>query len=75
MNDDDRPRSMRDASVRERRKAMLTLSHVAPLKIYAGNLRDSGLGQVPDFRCRRTHTPPDWQNVAGKSVCQREPRS
>jgi hypothetical protein len=48
-NDDDAPRSMRDAGVRERRKAMLNLSHVAPLTAYAAKLRGRGPVEVPEF--------------------------
>src|ERR1035438_5895674 len=46
---DDWPRSLRDACVRERRKAMLHLPHIAPLAEYAERLRMRGLGEVPDF--------------------------
>jgi hypothetical protein len=37
---DDGPRSMCDAGVRERRRGMLSLPHVAPLTSYAARLRD-----------------------------------
>ena len=47
--DDDAPRSMRDAGVRERRKAMLHLPHVADLTKFAAQLRECGTGEVPDF--------------------------
>ncbi len=47
--DDDAPRSMRDEGVRERRKQMLKLPHVAPLTDYAEKLRGRPLVQVPDF--------------------------
>ena len=50
---DDRPRSMRDAAVRERRKSMLSLPHVAPLATYAAKLRERGSVEVPEF------DPPD----------------
>ena len=46
---DDAPRSLRDAAVRERRKAMLGLPHVAPLTAYVARLRERGFGEVPDF--------------------------
>jgi uracil-DNA glycosylase len=46
---DDRPRSMRDASVRQRRKAMLDLPHVAPLTAYVAGLRRRGTAEVPEF--------------------------
>lgn len=46
---DDSPHSLRDACVRERRKAMLHLPHIAPLAEYAERLRMRGLGEVPDF--------------------------
>lgn len=35
----DAPRSMRDAGVRERRRGMLGMPHVAPLTAYAARLR------------------------------------
>jgi hypothetical protein len=47
--DDDAPRSMRDAGVRERRKQMLKLPHVAPLAAYTAKLRKRPSIQVPDF--------------------------
>jgi hypothetical protein len=48
--DDDAPRSMRDAGVRERRKQMLHLPHIAPLTAYAARLRKRAASiQVPDF--------------------------
>src|SRR5947207_12163253 len=47
--DDESPRSMRDAGVRERRRAMLHLPHVAPLTAYAAKLRQCGAVEVPDF--------------------------
>jgi len=47
--DDDYPRSMRDAGVRRRRRAMLTLPHVAKLTAYAAELRLRGSGEVPEF--------------------------
>src|SRR5260221_92214 len=40
--DGDRPRSMRALEIRQRRKAMLHLSHVAQLTANAGELRRSG---------------------------------
>ena len=46
---DDSPRSLRDLAVRERRKAMLNLPHVAPLTAYAAKLRDSDSIEVPEF--------------------------
>src|SRR5690242_12415653 len=53
MNDpttnDDYPRSMRDAGVRQRRRAMLTLPHVAPLTAYAAELRLRSSVEVPEF--------------------------
>ncbi len=45
---DDWPRSMRDAGVRQRRRAMLGLPHMVQLKTFAEKLRRPGL-QVPDF--------------------------
>jgi hypothetical protein len=48
--EDDAPRSMRDAGVRERRKRMLNLPHLAPLTAYAGRLRRDGApAEVPEF--------------------------
>jgi len=47
--DDDRPRSMRDAGVRLRRRAMLSLPHIAPLTAYAAKLRLRGSVEVPEF--------------------------
>jgi Uracil DNA glycosylase superfamily len=44
----DEPRSMRDAGVRERRKAMLGLPHMIDLTNFAKKLRRPGL-EVPDF--------------------------
>jgi len=46
---DDAPRSMRDAAVRERRKAMLGLPHVAALTAFAAKLRERGSVEVPEF--------------------------
>src|SRR5262249_9080241 len=46
---DDRARSMRDAGVRERRKAMLCEPHIGPLTAFAAELRKRGLGEVPEF--------------------------
>lgn len=46
---DDYPRSMRDAGVRKRRKAMLSEPHMVNLSAYANELRGRGLGEVPDF--------------------------
>ncbi len=46
---DDRPRSMRDADVRERRRGMLRLPHIAPLTAYAAKLRERDSVQVPEF--------------------------
>src|ERR1019366_4921133 len=48
MNDDC-PRSLRDAEVRERRRAMLHHPHIAPLTAYAARLLQRGLGEVPEF--------------------------
>jgi hypothetical protein len=45
---DDRPRTMRHAVVRERRKAMLDLPHIIQLKTFAEKLRRPGV-EVPDF--------------------------
>jgi hypothetical protein len=47
--DDDGPRSMRDAGVRQRRRAMLTLPHVAKLTAYAAKLRLRASVEVPEF--------------------------
>lgn len=46
---DSQPRSMRDAGVRERRRAMLTEPHIAPLNLYTAKLRQQGSGEVPEF--------------------------
>jgi hypothetical protein len=46
---EDRPRSLRDINVRERRKGMLHLPHIAALTNYAATLRQRGVGVVPDF--------------------------
>jgi hypothetical protein len=46
---DDRPRSMRDAAVRQQRGDMLHLPHIAPLTDYAAKLRERNLGEVPHF--------------------------
>jgi uracil-DNA glycosylase len=46
---DDRPRSMKDTGVRERRRAMLNLPHIAPLKAYTARLCARDSVQVPDF--------------------------
>ncbi len=46
---DDRPRSMRDAGVRERRRAMLHQPHVEPLTAYAAELRERESVEVPEF--------------------------
>jgi len=43
------PRSMRDPSVRERRRAMLSLPHVAPLTAFVAGLRRRASVEVPDF--------------------------
>ena len=48
MNDDN-PRSMRDDGVRQRRRAMLNLPHVAPLTAYAARLRLRDSVEVPEF--------------------------
>jgi hypothetical protein len=47
--DDDSPKSMRSATVRERRKLMLGQSHIAPLTAYVAKLRQRGSVEVPDF--------------------------
>jgi hypothetical protein len=47
--DDDSPRSMRDPGVRQRRRAMLSLPHIAPLTAYAAKLRLRGCVEVPEF--------------------------
>jgi hypothetical protein len=47
--DDDLPKSMRAATVREQRKLMLGLSHIAPLTSYVAKLRRRGSVEVPDF--------------------------
>ena len=48
--DDDLPGSLRDPDVMERRKAMLTLPHVAPLTEFAKELRTRHAGIfIPDF--------------------------
>ena len=49
INLDDAPRSMRDAQVRARRKAMLDLPHVVPLTAFAAKLRQRGSVEVPEF--------------------------
>jgi uracil-DNA glycosylase len=46
---DNRPRSLRDAAVQQRRKAMLNEPHVARLTDFAAKLRAMGRGKVPDF--------------------------
>lgn len=46
---DDRPRSMRDSAVRERRRAMLELPHMAPFVAYAEKLRRNSGVEVPHF--------------------------
>jgi hypothetical protein len=46
---DQEPRSLRDVTVRQRRKAMLKLPHVAPLTAYAAELRGAAKAEVPDF--------------------------
>ncbi len=43
------PRSLGDSTVRERRRAMLSLPHVAPLAAYAAQLRTRPSVEVPDF--------------------------
>ncbi len=48
-SNDDYPRSMRDAGVRERRKLMLREPHVLPLTTYVEKLRERGGVEVPDF--------------------------
>lgn len=46
---DDAPQSLRNVEVLQRRKAMLALSHVAPLTEYAAKLRGRGSVEVPGF--------------------------
>jgi hypothetical protein len=46
---DSEPHSMRDVNVRERRRAMLTKPHIAPLTAYAAKLRQRGFIEVPEF--------------------------
>lgn len=46
---DDSPRSMREAGVRQRRRSMLRETHIAPLTMYTAKLRERGLGEVPEF--------------------------
>src|SRR5258707_532063 len=46
--DDNGPRTMRDRNVREQRKAMLALPHMARLVSYTAGLRLDGM-QVPEF--------------------------
>lgn len=43
------PRSLRDLAVRERRRVMLSLPHMAPLAAYAAGLRRRPSVEVPDF--------------------------
>jgi hypothetical protein len=43
------PRSMRDATVQQRRRAMLHEPHIAPLTVYAAKLRERGSYEVPEF--------------------------
>ena len=46
----DEPRTLRDQRARERRRTMLDLPHMAPLKEYAAHLRhQSGGLEAPDF--------------------------
>ncbi|WP_207231813.1 hypothetical protein [Edaphobacter modestus] len=46
---DDKPRSMREAGVRQRRQTMLYQPHIAPLTAYAAKLRERGSVEVPEF--------------------------
>jgi hypothetical protein len=46
---DDRPRSMRDLAVQQRRLDMLRCPHIAALTDMAIKWRDCGRGKVPDF--------------------------
>ena len=46
---DDRPRSMRDPKVRERRQLMLGARHMLPLMHSVERGRGTGLGEVPNF--------------------------
>ncbi len=48
-DNDDHPRSMRDAAVRERRRDVLRQPHMRPLTAFATKLRQRGLGEVPEF--------------------------
>lgn len=48
-NPDDRPRSLGERSVRERREALLNQPHVRALTRYVYDLREQGLGEVPYF--------------------------
>ncbi len=49
VNPDDAPASLRDEQVRARRKAMLSLPHIAPLTAFAEKLRLRGSVEVPNF--------------------------
>jgi hypothetical protein len=49
LEQDDRPRSMREAGVRQRRIAMLRDPHIASLTAWAAKLRECGSVEVPDF--------------------------
>jgi hypothetical protein len=48
ISTESQPLSMRDLAVRERRRAMLNLPHMLPLKMFAEKLRRPGF-EVPDF--------------------------
>jgi hypothetical protein len=45
----DQPRSLVNEGVRQRRRAMLTKRHIAPLSKFTAALRKEGRGEVPDF--------------------------
>ena len=47
--DDDSAKSMRDASIRERRSAMLRQPHVALVTAWVERLREKDSVEVPDF--------------------------
>jgi hypothetical protein len=49
MFSDDYPRSLMDMETRRRRRALLSLPHIAPLTAYASALRLRGSVEVPEF--------------------------